>query len=387
MRGATLTFDNSAPTSGLALPLDGKFYNTLSAINGAAFDAVGLSTVALSVRNASIAGPNNCYTPGGAFTVACPGWFKASGSNNPWNFTFSPLPWTQANQYVVLSSATDLAANVQVALSSAGFTYDIGVPTAAVTAPAVAYFKDNTSFAGTAEDAPAGVASVFVALSSGTSALPAGSAGSWWSGSAFTATSENYLATTGNWTLSLAGITFTNGKTYMARVRTRDNALPAPNERVQDSSFLFDNAAPAAAVVGPANGAFKNALFTISGTALDADPGSPLLASGLSTVTISIQEVSGAGASGNCYVPGGAFSAACPNYFGAAGTPAAWRYTPPSNPYTTGRSYRVTARAADLAANAQRVFTVGTSSNTFIYDQTLPRPRSPCRRRTWLRTH
>ena len=140
----TITFDNTPPTSSIALPLDTKFYNTLATINGGALDAVGLSTVALNIKNTSIAGPNNCYSSSSKlFDGPCgvTGWFKASGSNNPWDFTFSPQPWTQANSYVVTSSATDLAGNVQVALSSAVLTYDSGLPTAAVTAPAVAYFR------------------------------------------------------------------------------------------------------------------------------------------------------------------------------------------------------------------------------------------------------
>ncbi|MEK7424327.1 MAG: hypothetical protein AAB131_10860, partial [Actinomycetota bacterium] len=164
VRGATFTYDVGAPLSGIALPLDGKFYNTMPSINGVSFDAIGVATVSLSIANIKLAAPN-CYVPNGGFTAPCPAWFKASGSNNPWNFAFNNASlFTNASSYLVLSSATDAGNNPQVTVSSAVFTFDTFLPTATLTT--AQWIKASvTAFGGTSTDALSGISSVQVAIS------------------------------------------------------------------------------------------------------------------------------------------------------------------------------------------------------------------------------
>ncbi|MFA6004268.1 MAG: Ig-like domain repeat protein, partial [Elusimicrobiota bacterium] len=285
---------------------------------------------------------------------------------------FAAQPWTRDHFYVARASATDLAGNMQVALSSAGFTYEIGVPTATLNTPAVAYLNDDTpQLVGTAEDSPAGVASVELSMSDN-----AGAAGSWLTavGGSFTGAAEVFVSTSagfgtpaGAWYRSVAGIPFANGKTYQITLRTRDYALPTPNERTRAYSLLYDNARPTAYIGDPAHAGFKNANFTISGTS--DDPGSA--PSGVSTVTISIQHLG----TNDCYVPGTGFAPGCPNFFGAGGTVANWSFMAGPNPFSNGQSYLVLAQAADRAGKVQNVYTVGQSSNVFTYADVRPDSR------------
>ncbi|MFA6003940.1 MAG: hypothetical protein WC881_07720, partial [Elusimicrobiota bacterium] len=373
VRGSTFTFDDTPAYAAMLAPLDNKFYNTLAVLSGNSADNVNGSTVALSLQDTSIASPN-CYSEASKlFNAACPGWFAAMGSTLNWNYTFAAQPWTRDHFYVARASATDLAGNMQVALSSAGFTYEIGVPTATLNTPAAAYLNDETpELVGTAADAPAGLAAVELSISSS-----AGAAGSWLTGifGTFSGAAETFISTSAGfgtpadtWYRNVTGIPFENGKTYQVKLRTRDQAIPTANERQRTYSLLYDNARPTASISNPVNGAFKNANFTLQGGSSDLDPGAPLSASGVSTVTISIQELG----SNNCYVPGTGFAPGCPNFFGAGGTPASWSFTALPNPYSDGKSYLVLAQAADNAGKVQNIYGPNVSSNVFVYDSSLP---------------
>ncbi|MFI5361788.1 MAG: hypothetical protein ACHQ49_07440, partial [Elusimicrobiota bacterium] len=149
-RGSTFTYDNQAPTSGIAWPVNASYRNTLTTISGTATDIVGVSTVALSVQDTSISAPN-CYVPGSGFTGTCPSWFLASGSPANWTYAFSNSAWTQANTYVFLSSAANLAEVQQTATSQSSFTYTVGIPT--VTLTTALYINSGvTALTGTAVD-------------------------------------------------------------------------------------------------------------------------------------------------------------------------------------------------------------------------------------------
>ena len=359
-RGSTFTFDSTPPTSGIDSPVDGRFYNALGSISGAASDLISLSTVAISIRDASAAGPNNCYAPGAGFSAACPAWFKASGSNNPWNYAFVSQPWSNAHLYVILSSATDLAGNPQVALSSAGFFFDVRQPTATLTSPQ--WINSSVSeFTGTSTDSLSGIYSLTIAVSSS-----AGAANSWWDGGSFSGAGSVFFATTtyvpgavnDDWTWNRPPLT--NGVSYLIRTNTTDRA---GNSWILDqpTSVIYDTAVPTALITAPAHGGFYNALAALSGGSADNI--------GVSTIALSIQDVSQAAP--NCYAyTSNAFNAACPNFFPAQGAVGAWTFGGVT--WSDGRRYVVTARATDLAVNAQSVFNAGVSSHSFIFDSRSP---------------
>ncbi|MFI5362133.1 MAG: FlgD immunoglobulin-like domain containing protein, partial [Elusimicrobiota bacterium] len=75
---------------------------------------------------------------------------------------------------------------------------------------------------------------------------------------------------------------------------------------------------------------------------------------------------------GKCYSAGQIFNAVCPTYVPAAGSTAAWTFTPAPAALATGHGYWITARAVDVAGNVQNAFSVGVSSNLFYLDAAPP---------------
>ena len=288
-------------------------------------------------------------------------WNQASTPTaGTWVYNSSGVPWVHGTSYLVVSQSSDNAGNVEnsfsVSANSNTFTFDVQAPTAALTTPA--YIDAAvTSLSGTALDAPAGVASLSVALSS------AGGAGGWWNGSSFNGAAPVYFATSSYvygppdaWTVPLATSSLVNDVSYLAQSQASDRA---GNSRVQVlGSFTFNNQAPTAVIQAPANNDYYNSLPTISG----ASTGNV----GISTIALSVQDAD----TGQCYAPGSGFSAGCPNYFAAGGTPGAWSYG--GIAWSDGNDYVVTARATDVAGNVQSSFALGTSSVAFEFDATAP---------------
>jgi hypothetical protein len=385
--GSTFTFDNSAPGSGIAFPLDAGVSSSPFA-RGGSFDDVGVSTIALRLQDVQ-PGFGSCYMPGLGFGQSCAGagaWFKAQGSTTAWAFTFPANIWTQGHEYVLRSSATDLSApaNAQVALSSAGFRYDVWGPTVAQTTPG--YIKASVGFiAGTSTDSPAGVGQLGLALYSVTDAK-------WWSGGAFNADSPMFSSTQAyaagspdTWEWDFSGISVADGQQYVLASSATDKA---GNRRVQNpvGSFWIDNSPPVAGISLPVNGEFYNSLGVISGTSLDN------VAQG--TVTLVVQDL-GPAANG-CYQPGIGFGAGCAEFpaQGAecSGVDCSWSFT--GIPWVSGHRYLVVARAIDVATNGQAApFVVGISSNSFVFDTaapsvgvTNPIPPGPATRQNHLET-
>ena len=260
--------------------------NSIPSVSGAGFDNVSISTVQISLQDTSIAAPN-CYNPSiNAFNVACPAFFGAKVSTTAWAFSFPVQPWTHAHHYVLISSATDLAGNVQSAISSTTFNYDIQAPTAAVIAPIVSgYLNPQQSLiSGTATDSPAGVSSLQLALSSGAGL------GSWLAsvGGAFSQPSAVYFTTnsytfgaTDSWTWAPDTAALTDGQNYTLRVKSLDRA---GNFQTQDFAFLYDATPAVATITFPVNGSFHTGALTFNGGSFDPlGPGG--FASGVSTVT------------------------------------------------------------------------------------------------------
>jgi uncharacterized protein (DUF2141 family) len=124
-RSSTFTFDNTPPVSAITMPANGSTYGVLAAISGTSGDNVGVSTVSLSVQDL-VSG--SCYNPpSNNFSAVCPSFFPAQGSTAAWSFPFGLSPLVPGHQYLVVSRAADLAANVQasnpVGVSSNTFTF------------------------------------------------------------------------------------------------------------------------------------------------------------------------------------------------------------------------------------------------------------------------
>ncbi|HOW89631.1 MAG TPA: hypothetical protein PL037_05060, partial [Elusimicrobiales bacterium] len=252
--------DNTPPRTRINAPSDGRYYSALAGISGTGYDYVGVSTVALQVENAG-----QCYsTATKSFTLACPHWFPAKGSTSSWTFAFLPEPWAPEGQYIVRSSATDLAGNASVVVSSAVFYFDVYQPTVAIVTPVNGgYVNASQNWStGTVKDFPgADIASVQVALSSS-----AGAAGSWWTGTADkfsgAAAAAGY-AFLGNTTSYIYGAQLSTwgwqrpdnaymetGRTYTMRVKAVDLAVP-PNWKESEFTFTYDAVAATATLTSP----------------------------------------------------------------------------------------------------------------------------------------
>ncbi len=369
-RGSTFTYDNTPPVTGISNPLDGVSLNNIPSVSGAGFDNVSVSTVQLSLQDTSIGSPN-CYNPSfNTFSSACPAFFGAKGSTTAWTFSFpASQPWTHAHHYVLISSATDLAANVQTSISSATFFYDVQAPTAAVVAPILLGYLNpsQVTISGTATDSPAGMSSLQLALSSGPANWAAAVGGPYTSPSPVYFSTVTYsFGAPDSWTWAPDTATMVNGQNYDLRVKSTDKA---GNSQAQDFGFLYDTAPAIATMTFPANGQFAMGNLTFTGGSYDpVGPGG--FASGVSTVAVALQDTT----NGKYYVWGGAFTSAAPVYTPAFGAPAAWTLTPPAGVFTQGHSYWITSEAFDVAGNVPGTpqFAVGTSSNLFTYDNAIP---------------
>ncbi|HNT98264.1 MAG TPA: hypothetical protein PKK31_08375, partial [Elusimicrobiales bacterium] len=129
--GSTFTYDNVPPTGSVGVPVAGAYYSSLPSLSGSSADDILLSTVSLSIRLAG----GNWYVPGSGFVSGTQNWFKAQGTPSAWTYGFGVQPWSSGSEYIVYSSATDMASNAQAAVSSASFHYDLHAPTAALVSP------------------------------------------------------------------------------------------------------------------------------------------------------------------------------------------------------------------------------------------------------------
>ncbi|MBI5244339.1 MAG: carboxypeptidase regulatory-like domain-containing protein [Elusimicrobia bacterium] len=188
--------------------------------------------------------------------------------------------------------------------------------------------------------------------------------GQYWNGSSWQASAVFNAAafsgfSSGTWSYSgLSAGALTNGASYQIESEARDTG-----SRTQLTpsayAFVYDTRLPAAAILLPVNGAFYGSLPMISGTGADAV--------NVSTVSLSVQDTS-AGGSDNCYSPAAnSFIAACPGWFAAQGSTAAWSYGFSAPPWTNGRRYAAFARATDVIGQVSLV-----STRAFGFDTSAP---------------
>ncbi|HVC09386.1 MAG TPA: LamG domain-containing protein, partial [Elusimicrobiota bacterium] len=106
---STFTFDNTAPTSVVSVPVNNTFYGSLGSLSGTAQGAVpdvGVSTVALSIEDIAGADAGKWYDAGNnSFDLGSQGaaWFAAQGSTQAWSYNFGTPPWANVNTYVAYS--------------------------------------------------------------------------------------------------------------------------------------------------------------------------------------------------------------------------------------------------------------------------------------------
>ncbi|MBI4376494.1 MAG: hypothetical protein HY549_08595, partial [Elusimicrobia bacterium] len=356
VRGSTFSFDNSAPNTSIAYPVNLSYSSSVINIAGASSDNVLVSTISLSIRHVN---SGNCYAPASNdFSGGCPGWFAARGTTTSWNYSFASQPWSPDNTYLIQSSATDMGGAAQDSVASSSFTYDVTVPTGAL---AMAAFINNTvaNITGNARDGVSGIGGIQIAISSN------GGNGGWLTApaGAFTSANPVFIDTTtpasfpavgqANWTRAIS-MTLEDGKGYTVRLRLRDRA---GNQRDQDiGSFTYDMTPPSVGITQP-NYPYFSSPISIAGNSADTVPGT------ISQVRIRISTATQDWT-------GSAWTDTVPTWINVPGSVSPnWSYT--STPtWVSGTSYTIRAESLDSASNPSAI-----SSYTFVFTTAQPDSR------------
>ncbi|MDE2313822.1 MAG: right-handed parallel beta-helix repeat-containing protein, partial [Elusimicrobia bacterium] len=110
---SSFVFDTTPPTSGVALPINGSMVSNLPTISGTAGALPGVAVASVSIEVQDL-NTGYCYNPSSGFTSACPAFSPVSIFAGVWSSTGIPTSaWASGHQYLIVSSATDAAGNVQ----------------------------------------------------------------------------------------------------------------------------------------------------------------------------------------------------------------------------------------------------------------------------------
>ncbi|MFC1523095.1 hypothetical protein ACFL6Y_11860, partial [Elusimicrobiota bacterium] len=287
----TFTYDETPPISSITVPTHGAHWNAGSGITGTASDEFGVSTVSVSIEK--ITSGNSCYDGSDSFDQVCPYFFGAGGTPTDWNVT--GITFVSPFRYLIISSATDSAGNVQslasyaVGTDSNTFTFEYEAPSSTITKPVVNRSKNLATISGTAEDTAPGVLSLvqirvkritapaqyWDAVTDGGFDLDESEADNAW----FTALStygviwENWYSTGSNSALFTDGGGIESGKEYEINVRAQDEA--GTWSSISTETTVFDNTTPETAMIYPPIGSSSpiNSLTISSGTMADKPAG------------------------------------------------------------------------------------------------------------------
>jgi hypothetical protein len=188
------------------------------------------------------------------------------------------------------------------------------------------------------------------------------SATKWWNGTAFAASSQTFVAATGNttWMLSLGAGSLTSGDSYSVVAQATDSAGNVGTSSSVSSTYFLrtTTAPPTVSITYPVDGTSYGADWTgtITGTASSN--------SGASTTITAAAMVAIKDTTTNQWWNGTAFAASTQSFVAATGD-TTWYLPFGWDNLTPGDSYSVVAEATDSASN------VGTSSTVaFTYGTT-----------------
>ncbi|MHB9154077.1 MAG: RHS repeat domain-containing protein, partial [Endomicrobiales bacterium] len=365
----TLTYDTSAPASGITYPASAFISASLTTLSGTANDP---HTVRSDLKDTSVAirlsGGNWYDWDAQSFTLSEASWTRVDAggtfSQNNWTHSWHLPDWQTDTAYVVFSSATDRSLNNQVAVSSFTFSFDTTKSTSVVTVPsgAALYLSSLPTISGTAFDGTSNVSQTKVAIRWVTPDSYYTGAGWGASGVMQWRAAEG----TASWVYPKAPDlipNWTSGATYQIIPWTLDFA---GNESTgTPRSFVFDNVRPTSTITLPLNARYYRALPTVSGTSFDQT-------SGVNGVNIYFKD----NINGKYYGWTGSeldFALDNPTPLTPAGI-ASWTYAGFASKLTNGHAYAVVSRSWDksLPQNDETAYNVGVNTSTFTYDVGLP---------------
>ncbi|MGH7442773.1 MAG: hypothetical protein ACREKE_08895, partial [bacterium] len=282
-------------------------------------------------------------------------------------------------RYLVLSSATDVAGNVQdstaTGVTGNVFGFDDVAPLAGVSLPADGSEVNALgTVSGTASDDYSGVSSLAVEIGYTQAGVT-----KYWTGTVnlpndtfqtgATNLNGSYVGgsgpgfSSGTWSYVDAGLTppaLVSGTTYFIQVAGTDNAGNAA--AFSSATFLFDSQASSPVITAPSYFYYgpSNALASISGTAQAQPLGNPLAQ--LSQVQVRLEDTNNI-----TYWTGSSWTATANTWDTAVGT-ASWSVSGSSVPaWQNATQYEINARDIDQADN-----TSSYSTATFVWDSSGP---------------
>ncbi len=282
VRSVTFTYDNVPPAVVVQTPGNGIYFSSASMlmISGTAIDALsGVQAVQVNIQSG---GSYWSGTDNGAGSFGGLNYVTADLSLNPtWQFRI-PAAQLSANfvhgqSYTIQARAWDVAGTTSAFTAAQTITYDVDYPTAAVTSPVNFINGSQVTITGTAHDAPAGIQSVEVLISSDV----AGTNGTWWNGSSFSAnfgSAGTFSTTTITVNGGGAGIDSWSfprpmlelGKTYLVCLRATDHAGNMKLQSIaQGVALTYDDQPPAVTITNPSQAYVRN-LTVLSGGSSDA---------------------------------------------------------------------------------------------------------------------
>lgn len=213
----TFTYNTTVPTAAVSYPVQATYYGPdwSGTISGTATFTNPPSYVTVVIKNVTA----SLWWNGTSFGATSSTAVTASGTTN-WSYALPASDLTSGDKYTVIAHAYDALGNT-AASATRTFYYSTALPTSAVTYPVngTTYTTWAGHVTGTAAATGATVSSVVVALKNTTTGL-------WWSGTAFTATSQTFVAATGttSWSYVLATGNLVAGDSYSVVVQVTDSA-------------------------------------------------------------------------------------------------------------------------------------------------------------------
>ena len=215
----TCGFDISLPDSTINSPSNNGKNNSVTNISGVVSDTIsGPASVTITIFNDT----DNKYWDGGSWETSATGLTTTLHSTIWYKITNLPT-WTSGKTYIINSTGTDVAGNIETSPDSNSFVYDAQNPTVTITIPTdVTWYNAMTNITGTANDAGgAGIDLVNITIYNAT----AGTGHKYWNGTTWSAVVVNFtVAGTTSWYKASGLPTWTNASTYYINATAKDNA-------------------------------------------------------------------------------------------------------------------------------------------------------------------
>jgi hypothetical protein len=396
---------STTATVSVTYPVDSTSYGAdwSAMITGTASPGAGATVKSTQVAIEDTT--TNQWWKGTSFNDATQNFVTANGTTT-WYLPFGAGNLTSGDSYSVIAETKDSAGNIGTS-STVAFTY--GTATTATTVR-VTYPVDSTSYGADWTGTITGTASSAAGTTITATAMVAiedTSATRWWNGTAFAASSQTFVAATGNttWLLALGTGNLTSGDRYSVVAQATDSAgdvgtsskvsftygtttttstttttTPPTTSTTTTTtppttSTTTTTTPPTTTTTTAATPPTVSVTYPVDSTTYGADwtgtiTGTASSNSGAST-TIASTQVAIEDTTADQWWNGTSFSASNQNFVAASGT-ASWSLALGAGSLTSGDNYSVVAQATDSASN------VGTSSTvSFTYGSTTTTTTPP----------